>query len=51
MAKTKTKKRGYKCGKCGGGDHNARMNFTFCSPEIIEEGVRRLGETMREMLE
>ena len=24
MAKTKTKKRGYKCGKCGGGDHNAR---------------------------
>lgn len=35
----------------GGGDHNARMNFTFCSPEIIEEGVRRLGEAMREMLE
>lgn len=35
----------------GGGEHNARMNFTFSSPEIIEEGVRRLGEAMREILE
>lgn len=35
----------------GGGEHNARMNFTFSSPDIIEEGVRRLGEAMREMLE
>lgn len=35
----------------GGGEHNARMNFTFSSPEIIEEGVMRLGEAMREILE
>ncbi|MDO9508565.1 MAG: PLP-dependent aminotransferase family protein [Thermovirgaceae bacterium] len=34
----------------GGGEHNARMNFTFSSPEVIDEGVKRLGEAMREML-
>jgi 2-aminoadipate transaminase len=34
----------------GGGEHNARLNYTYSSPEIIDEGVRRLGEAMRELL-
>lgn len=34
----------------GGGEHNARMNYTFCQPDVIDEGVKRLGESMREML-
>jgi len=35
----------------GGGEHNARMNYTFCQPDIIDEGVKRLGEAAREILE
>ncbi len=34
----------------GGGEHNARLNYTFSTPEIIDEGVRRLGEAMKELL-
>ena len=34
----------------GGGEHNARINYTFSTPEVIDEGVRRLGEAIREML-
>ncbi len=34
----------------GGGEHNARLNYTFSSPEIIEEGVHRLGDAMKELL-
>lgn len=34
----------------GGGEHNARLNYTFSTPEVIDEGVRRLGEAMRELL-
>ncbi len=31
------------------GKHNARINFTFCSPEVIEEGVRRIAEAIQEV--
>ena len=34
----------------GGGEHNARINYTYSTPDDIEEGVKRLGEAMREML-
>lgn len=34
----------------GGGEHNARINYTFSTPDVIDEGVRRLGEAIREML-
>ena len=34
----------------GGGEHNARINYTYSTPDTIEEGVKRLGEAMREML-
>ncbi|KAB2968377.1 MAG: PLP-dependent aminotransferase family protein [Thermoanaerobaculia bacterium] len=34
----------------GGGEGSMRMNFSYCAPEVIEEGVRRLGEVIaREM--
>lgn len=31
------------------GRHNARINYTFSSPEVIEEGVKRLAEAIDEM--
>lgn len=34
----------------GGGEHNARINYTYSRPDVIEEGVKRLGEAIREML-
>ncbi|MBN1333756.1 MAG: PLP-dependent aminotransferase family protein [Synergistales bacterium] len=34
----------------GGGDHEFRMCYTFASFEMIDEGVKRLGEAMRELL-
>lgn len=34
----------------GGGEHNARINYTYSKPDVIEEGVKRLGEAIREML-
>ena len=34
----------------GGGEHNARLNYTFSTPQVIDEGVRRLGEAMKELL-
>lgn len=33
-----------------GGKNNFRMCYTFASPEQIDEGVKRLGEAMRELL-
>ena len=32
----------------GGGKHNFRMCFTFASPEDTKEGIKRLGEAIRE---
>ncbi len=34
----------------GGGEHEFRMCYTFASGEQIEEGVNRLGESMKELL-
>lgn len=33
-----------------GGHHNCRLCYTFASPEEIDEGARRLGSAMRELL-
>ncbi|MDO9348923.1 MAG: aminotransferase class I/II-fold pyridoxal phosphate-dependent enzyme, partial [Anaerolineales bacterium] len=34
----------------GGGENTMRLNFSFCSPEVIREGITRLGLTLREMV-
>lgn len=31
---------------CGGGTETLRLNFSYCTPERIEEGVGRLGELL-----
>ena len=31
----------------GGGERTMRLNFSFSPPEVIDEGVRRLGEAIR----
>ncbi len=28
---------------CGGGERTMRLNFSYCTPEVIEEGICRLG--------
>jgi len=28
---------------CGGGERTMRLNFSYCTPDLIEEGIRRLG--------
>jgi 2-aminoadipate transaminase len=34
----------------GGGAHTFRLNFSYCTPEMIEEGIRRLGGVLRRHL-
>jgi len=34
----------------GGGKNTMRLNFSFSSPELIREGITRLGMTMKEIL-
>ncbi|MEM5774641.1 MAG: PLP-dependent aminotransferase family protein, partial [Anaerolineaceae bacterium] len=34
----------------GGGENTMRLNFSFQSPETINEGISRLGKVVREML-
>lgn len=34
----------------GGGENTMRLNFSFCSPDVIREGITRLGLTLREMV-
>ncbi len=34
----------------GGGAHTFRLNFSYCRPEVIEEGIRRLGGVLRHHL-
>ena len=29
--------------------NNARVNYTFCAPDVIEEGIRRIAEAIQEM--
>jgi 2-aminoadipate transaminase len=31
---------------CGGGAETFRLNFSYCSPERIGEGIRRLGKVV-----
>jgi 2-aminoadipate transaminase len=33
-----------------GGEHSMRMNFSYCSEEVINEGIARLGRAMKEEL-
>jgi 2-aminoadipate transaminase len=33
----------------GGGEHTLRLNFSYCRPEVIEEGIARLGGVLRRM--
>ena len=35
----------------GGGERSMRLNFSYCPPETIEEGIRRLGEVVAAELE
>jgi 2-aminoadipate transaminase len=34
----------------GGGAHTFRLNFSYCTPETIDEGIRRLGAVLRREL-
>ena len=34
----------------GGGDNTLRINFSYSSPEVIREGVLRLGTTLKELI-
>lgn len=34
----------------GGGENTMRINFSYCNPETIREGITRLGMTLKEML-
>jgi 2-aminoadipate transaminase len=35
---------------CGGGENTIRLNFSYCSPEIINEGIGRLGTVIKKKL-
>jgi 2-aminoadipate transaminase len=35
----------------GGGENTMRLNFSYCPPDTIREGIFRLGEMLREQLE
>jgi 2-aminoadipate transaminase len=35
---------------CGGGENTMRINFSYSSPEVIREGVLRLGTTLKELI-
>src|SRR5512135_499458 len=34
----------------GGGANTMRINFSYCTPEVIREGITRLGTTLKELL-
>jgi 2-aminoadipate transaminase len=34
----------------GGGERTCRLNFSYCPPDVIEEGMRRLGAVVTRML-
>jgi 2-aminoadipate transaminase len=35
----------------GGGERSMRLNFSYCKPEVIDEGIRRLAEVANRALE
>ena len=32
---------------CGGGEESMRLNFSYASPDVIEEGIRRLSQVIK----
>ena len=34
----------------GGGDNTMRLNFSYSSPDVIREGITRLGVTLKELI-
>ena len=34
----------------GGGENTMRLNFSYAKPEVIREGITRLGLTLKEMM-
>ena len=34
----------------GGGERTCRLNFSYCRPEVIDEGIRRLGSVVKRRL-
>jgi 2-aminoadipate transaminase len=34
---------------CGGGECSMRLNFSYCRPEVIDEGIARLGRVLARM--
>jgi 2-aminoadipate transaminase len=35
---------------CGGGENTMRINFSYSSPDVIRQGVLRLGTTLKELI-
>jgi 2-aminoadipate transaminase len=35
---------------CGGGERSMRLNFSYSAPQVIEEGIRRLGRVLSRAL-
>jgi 2-aminoadipate transaminase len=35
---------------CGGGENTLRLNFSYCAPDTIREGIARLGRVLRERI-
>ena len=36
---------------CGGGQNTMRLNFSYCAPDTIRDGIARLGHVLAEMME
>jgi len=34
----------------GGGERTCRLNFSYCGPDVIEEGIRRLGRVVKRLM-
>jgi 2-aminoadipate transaminase len=34
----------------GGGKNTMRLNFSYCNPETIREGITRLGTVLKELV-
>jgi len=34
----------------GGGERTCRLNFSYCGPDVIDEGIRRLGSVLKRQL-
>ena len=34
----------------GGGERTCRLNFSYAGPDLIDEGIRRLGNVIKEKI-